>query len=82
MYHILNSRKTDIFALMRKTCKGIRIMKNWERVLLECQVPAVETITQSELESVIDECDTVPITARVVPDTSRCAESRESSDES
>ena len=46
-------------------------MEHWERALLESGIPAVETITQSELESVIEECDTVPITARVVPDASR-----------
>ena len=44
-------------------------MEQWERALLESGIPAVETIKQSELESVIEECDTVPITARVVPDT-------------
>ena len=46
-------------------------MEHWERALLESGIPAVETITQSEFESVIEECDTVPITARVVPDASR-----------
>ena len=42
-------------------------MKEWERALLEHDTPDAETITQSELESIIEECDTVPTTARVVP---------------
>ena len=46
-------------------------MKEWERALLEHDTPDAETITQSELESVIEECDTVPITARVVPDAAQ-----------
>ena len=46
-------------------------MKEWERALLEHDTPDAETITQSELESVIEECDTVPTTARVVPDKGR-----------
>ena len=46
-------------------------MENWERALLETDIPAAETITQSELESIIEECDTVPMTARVVPNASK-----------
>ena len=46
-------------------------MEHWERALLESDIPAVETITQSELESIIEECDTVPMTARVVPNASK-----------
>ena len=44
-------------------------MENWELALMaEAGTTAVETITQSEFESVIDECDTVPLAVRVVPD--------------
>ena len=46
-------------------------MKEWERALLEHDTPDAETITQSELESIIEECDTVPTTARVVSDKGR-----------
>ena len=46
-----------------------KIMENWELALMaEAGTTAVETITQSELESVIDECDTYPLAVRVVPD--------------
>ena len=44
-------------------------MENWELALMaEAGTTAVETITQSELESVIEECDTVPLAVRVVSD--------------
>ena len=39
--------------------------------MAEAGTTAVETITQSELESVIEECDTTPLAVRVVPDASR-----------
>ena len=43
-------------------------MENWEIALMETGIQAVETITQSELESIIEDCDTVPVNVRVVPD--------------
>ena len=43
-------------------------MENWERALLDHDTHDAEIITQAELESIIDDCDTVPLTARVVPD--------------
>ena len=49
-------------------------MGNWERALLEHDTPDAETITQAELESIIEDCDTVPITARVVPDAVKYVE--------
>ena len=49
-------------------------MENWERALLEHDTPDAETITQAELESIIDDCDTVPLTARVVPDAAKYVE--------
>ena len=46
-----------------------KIMENWELALMaEAGTTAVETITQSELELVIEECDTVPLDVHVVPD--------------
>ena len=58
----------DNDRLLMSEGKGVRIMEQWERALLESDIPAVETITQSEFESVIEECDTVPLAVRVVPD--------------
>ena len=49
-------------------------MENWERALLEHDTPDAETITQAELESIIEDCDTVPLTARVVPDAAKYVE--------
>lgn len=47
-------------------------MENWELALMaEATTTAVETITQSEFESVIEECDTVPLAVRVVPDANK-----------
>ena len=46
----------------------VRDMENWELALMETGIQAVETITQSELESIIEDCDTVPVNVRVVPD--------------
>ena len=43
-------------------------MEKWELALMAEGTTAVETITQSELESIIEECDTVPLAVRVVPD--------------
>ena len=43
-------------------------MGNWERALLEHDTPDAQIITQSELESIIEDCDTVPLSVRVVPD--------------
>ena len=46
-----------------------KIMANWELALMEeAGTTAVETITQSEFESVVEECDTYPLTVRVVSD--------------
>ena len=39
-----------------------------EEIMAEAGTTAVETITQSEFELVIEECDTVPLTVRVVSD--------------
>ena len=49
-------------------------MENWERALLEHDTPDAETITQAELESIIEDCDIVPLTARVVPDAAKYVE--------
>ena len=46
-------------------------MENWERALLEHDTPDAQIITQAELESIIKDCDTVPLTAHVVPDASK-----------
>ena len=43
-------------------------MENWERALMESDNPAVEVITRSEFERVVDECDVVPLNVVVVED--------------
>lgn len=45
-----------------------RDMENWERALMESDNPAVEVITRSEFERVVDECDVVPLNVVVVED--------------